>query len=221
MRPLVLFVICLFAATAALAAPSGGQATVGDSERGPGTATTSITTEGGNITETNVTGNPITTRWGAFWGEVSGGIFLGDSSNNIFFEWAVNDPTGSTVYATNETVSDWGPANIVAATADVMPSYLQEDAADNFTNTFNETGDFNSSSLDIANVPYIYLWQNGSQYQNYSTFALKTSDDAALIWAGNVASNLVSFREANTTDYQILVPTDDVGLTYNFYLEFR
>ncbi|RME32253.1 hypothetical protein D6789_00205, partial [Candidatus Woesearchaeota archaeon] len=175
----------------------------------------------GNITETNVSGNPITTRWGAFWGEVSGNVFLGDSANNIFFQWAVTNPTGSTVYAANETVSDWSQGNIVPATPDVMPSYLLDVAADNFTNTFNYTGNFSSASLSVVNASYTPMWQNGTQRTNYSTYALKTADNATLIWAGNVVSNLISFRETNTTDYQILVPADSGGVIYNFYLEFR
>lgn len=206
----------------ALAAPAGGQVTVGATERGSGTASAGVTTEAGNLTEVNISGNPITTRWASFWGEISGGIFLGDASDNIFFEWAVTDPTGGYVYASNDTISDWSQGNIQAAGSGEMPSYLIGDASDNFSNTFSTAGDFNSSSLDVANVPYTTSWQNGSQKQNYTTYALQSAADGALIWAANVVADLVSFKgTGSSTDYQLLVPANASGETYNFYLEFK
>lgn len=222
MRWLVFGIIALCALQAVMAAPAGAQISGTSTERTLEGTSGTVTTEGGNLTQVNVSGTPITTRWGSFWGEISGGILLGDSSNNVFFEWAVTDPSGGVVYATNGTVGDWSPANIEPASVSEMPSYLQERASDNFSNTFNQTGDFNSTSFNIANVPFTTSWQNGSQEANFSTYALKTSDNSTLIWAANVVADLISFKGAgNTTDYQLLVPANSVGVTYNFYLEFR
>ncbi|RME31335.1 hypothetical protein D6789_03090 [Candidatus Woesearchaeota archaeon] len=192
----------------------------GTQERAPAAAAGTETIEAGNVTNTNLTGNTITTRWAGFYGEVSGGILLGDSANNIFYQWTVSDPTGSYVFAANGTVSDWSSANIKEANVTDMASYLLESAGDNFTNTFTTRQWFNSTSLSINNTWTATTWQNGTQTTNFTTYALKTADNSTMIWAGSVVSNAVAFKN-ETTDYQILAPADTTAQTYYFYLEFR
>lgn len=204
-----------------LAAPTGGGVDVGASVRYTEGIAGNNTIIAGNITAVNVSGNTITTRWAGFYGEVSGGILLGDSTDNVFFQWSVTDPTGSWVYAANGTVSDWSSSNIIALNSSFLPSYLLQDSGDNFTNTYNWSGSFNSSSLDVANCPYTYTWQNGTQGAAFATYGLQTADNSTLIWAGAVGSNLESFDNTSTTDYQILAPAVTGGQQYFFYLEFK
>jgi len=196
-----------------MAAPTGGSVAEGATSSWSGTASTSVNTYGGNITEVNVSGYSQTGRWAGFWGEVSGGIRLSDGTNS-FYEWTVTDVTGAVVYAADAAVSNWG--SIAAAGISDLPGYLTAGATDNFTNTFNTTGKtFTSASLSISNVPYTNTYSGGSA-GNLETYALK--DGTTLIWAGKALSNEASF-DGGTVDYQLLVPANTTQQTYNFYLE--
>ncbi len=212
-----LFAISLFAVMA-LAQPTGGATSVGTAESWTGTASTSTATEGGNITELNVSGYAQTGRWAGFWGEITGGFRLADSSAEVFYEWTISDPTDAVVYAANGTVSNW--AGVVAAGVGDMPSFLTTAATDNYTNTFDNTELFTSASMSIITTPYASTWQNGAQGV-LKTYALKDGADSDIIWAGKAISDAQAFQAAGTVDYQILVPADSTPITYNFYLELQ
>ena len=200
----------------ALADPVGGSVTTGASSSMAASAAGTVNLTGGNVTEVNVSGYSSTTRWGGFYGEISGGIRLADSSSNVFYEWTVSNVTNAVVYAANGTISSW--ASIAAATASDMPSYLQQAASDNFTNTFTASEAFTSPSLNVAGTSYALTWQNGAQ-GSLKTYALK--DGSTLIWAGKAIADTTSFKGgSDTVDYQILAPASNSGNTlYYFYLE--
>ncbi len=217
----LLVALCAFGlmltAVAAQSGPTGGQTTVGGSEQGTDSSTSTVDIEGGNVTEVNVTGNSITGRWAGFWGEVSGGIKLTDTGNsNSFYEWSVSDVSGSVVYATNGTVSSW--AAVTPGNDSIMPAYVQADVTDNFNNTFTATEAFTSASLNVASTPYTSTWQNGAQTATLKTYSL-TEGGSTLIWAAKAVADTNSFQSGETVDYQLLVPADSGGLTYTFYLE--
>ncbi len=222
MKKLGLAVLFAGLLAAAFAAPTGASVTAGTQERWAGTSAGTVTTEGGNITQVNVTGYTVTTKWAGFWGEVSGGIRLADASGNVFYEWTVTDPTGGVVYVCNGTVSDWSSTNIQALHEwdSIMPAFLLE-GNDAFNNTFTNVGTFNSPSLSIANVNYTYTWQNGAQGTTFATYALKAVNENVLIWAGNVQNDQSSFKGTPTADYQVLAGVNDPTgtTTFYFYLE--
>ena len=209
---LVIMIVCLFPMT--FAAPGGGATTKVGSQRGSDTAGTSIDIVGGNVTGVNVTTTSITGRWAGFFGNITGGIALGDGTSS-FYEWTVSDVTDSVVYVSNGTVSNWG---LVAASAGDMPSYINTAAADNYSNTFTATENFNSSSItNIASTPYTQTWSSGSQ-GSLKTYSLKDADDSDLVWAGKAINDDTGFN-GETVDYQVLVPADAAVVTYTFYLE--
>jgi len=210
---LTLVSILLFANFASAQAVTGGTTVAGGTQSWSGTSSTSVNILGGNITEVNVSGYSQTGRWAGFWGEVSGGLKLSDSTNS-FYEWTVSDVTGAVVYAADAAVSNWG--SVAAAGTLDMPGYLTAGATDNFTNTFNTTGKtFTSTSLSVGSAPYTNTYSSGAA-GNLETYALK--DGATLIWAGKALSNEASFN-GGTVDYQLLVPANGTQETYNFYLE--
>jgi len=214
-------IISLFTINMAASQPTGGNITLGFSERGVSSGSETAGIESGNLTAVNVTNIAITTRWAGFYGEVSGEIFLGDSSGNRFYEWTVSNVTGAVVFATNSTVSDWSNSNIVAANDSVLPSYLKTSATDNYNNTFNQSGTFTSLSITEANTNYTETFQNGTR-GSLKTYALHSTADDALIFAGVAQDNAESFKTNDTTstkvDYQLLLPAQSATV-YNFYLE--
>ena len=196
-------------------APGGAETDVISSERGEGTASQTADLIGGNVTAVNVEGQQNTGRWGGFFGNISGGIQLGDSTMGLFYEWTVTDFTDSYVYVASDTVSDWG--TLAAASATDQPSYLQEVSADNWTNTFSLTGSFSSASVDpIAGVAYVDTY-DGDGVETFRTWSL-LADSTTLVYAGQAINAATGF-DNSTVDYQILAPASASIVSYQFYLE--
>ena len=211
-------ILVLLAMPIALAAPDGATVTVGATERGSSNAAGTASTEAGNVTEVNISGTAITSRWAGFYGNISAGLVLSDAANNKFYEWTVSDVSGAVVYATNASVSDWSTSNIVAATASDMPAFLTQSTADNYSNTYNAQEAFTSATYSIANTNYAATYSNGVA-GNLKSYSLKATTENALIWAGKALDDETAF-DGGQVDYQVLVPVDGTTTTtYNFYLE--
>lgn len=214
----------LLVAPFAVAAPSGASITTGTQERAPDQSPNTIPSEGGNVTQVNVSGYVVTTKWAGFYGEVSGDIRLADSSNHIFYQWTVSDPADAVVYACNDTVSDWSASNIIPiyaenASTGWLPAFLI-DGTDSFNVTFASQEQFKSNSLTIDNVNYTTTWQGGSKGSDFKTYALASYTDKTLIWAGKAVADKTAFN-SGTADYQILagVNSQSGTTTFYFYLE--
>ena len=194
-------------------APSGAETVVGDTVRGEGTDSETADLVGGNITEVNVSGIQNTGRWGGFFGNIEGGLQLGDTGQGLFYEWTVSDYTGAFVYVANESITNWG---LVAAEASDMPSFLLDAAADNWTNTFDATLAFESASIsEIPDVP-IAQTLDGDGTPAFTTFSL--ASDGTPVWAGQAVNAGTGF-DNSTVDYQILAPAGATPVPYQFYLE--
>ena len=213
---LILFVT-LNLACAVLAIPYGGQVTVGNTEHGTGSTVSSTTVEPGNVTQANVTGTAITTRWAGFYGFITGGIQLADASNNKFFEWTVTNFTNAVVYAANGTVSTW---NLRAMNVSTAP-YDITIGQDNFNRTFTSSEVFQTPGVGpISGTPYALTYQGGV-VGSLKTYALVTNDGSVNVWAGVAIQNTTSFKTGERVDYQIIVPAKTTGTQYNFYLELN
>lgn len=200
----------------AAGAPGGATTTTVSSSRGTGTTSQTANLTGGNVTAVNITGQQITGRWGGFYGNISGGIQLADASSNLFYKWTVTNYTGAYVYAANATVTGW--ASLAAATSAEQPTYLVGAAADNWSNTFNSTGSFQSSSIGpISSTPLAYTL-NSTGGSAFTTYSLYSTSDNAYIYAGKAVNNGNGFN-GETVDYQILAPANSGVVSYQFYLE--
>ncbi len=201
-----------------LAAPTNASVQVGTQERAPSQTAGSLQTEGGNVTEVNVSAYQVTTKWAGFYGTVSGDIRLADAANHIFYQWTVNDPTGGVVYATTGVITDWSSSNIAPlyASDGYLPSFLIT-GTDSFNNTFTQREDFSSPSLTISAVNYTVTNPTSSSFK---TYALRTSDGSILIWAGKINAGQTTFN-GKSGDYQILAGVTDQSAptTFYFYLE--
>ncbi|RKY41343.1 MAG: hypothetical protein DRP85_06625 [Candidatus Makaraimicrobium thalassicum] len=205
------------------AAPTGATTTAGTQERWTGTSVSSVTTEGGNVTEVNVSGYSVTDKWAGFYGQISGGLRLADSSGTVFYEWSVSNVSGSVVYACNGTVSDWSNSNILplnVSHTNLLPSFLLT-GTDSFNYTFTNQETFTSASLSVANTNYTTTWQGGSKGSDFKTYALRSVADTALIWAAKAKENVNSFKAGVTVDYQLLAGVMSLSgnTQYYFYLE--
>jgi hypothetical protein len=211
----LMLVVC---SSLALAAPTGGNVTEGATTHGTGSTSEQVTAYGGNVTEVNVSGTSITTKWVGFYGFIDGGIQLTDSAANKFYEWTISDLTGGFVYAASAAVTDW--TTIKAMNTTSVPAGVAGAASDNYAATFTANEAFQSQSIGpIANTPYALTWQNGAQ-GTLKTYALIDDDGSTNIWAGLIDTAAQSFKAGQQVDYQILAPADAAtGTVYNFYLE--
>lgn len=215
----LLAILMILGAYTVVAAPNGATVAEGAQERASATAAGTVSTQGGNVTQVNVTGTQLTSRWTGFFGTINGGYTLEDGSSNLFYEWTISNTTGAIVYAANGTVSTW---TLAAANELNMPTNLQGvSAPDTFNNTFSATEAFTSATIGpVANTPYTTTWQGGSQGTQLKTYALTDPDDSDIVFAGYSEYNVTSFKgAADPVDYQILAPGFASGVTYNFYLE--
>ncbi|MCF7798377.1 hypothetical protein K9M74_00575 [Candidatus Woesearchaeota archaeon] len=220
-RPTILLLVALFfitgLASLALAEPTGATITPGVSETTVLPAAQALNIQGGYVTYVDVRGGIVTTRWGGFFGNITGEARLGDGSGNYYYIWTVTDPTNAVVYVSTDSITSWDFTDFRPANAGDMPAYLQASVTDNFASTFTQAEAFDSASLFIPVTPYTTTWQDGTQ-GSLRTYALYNSADNAVIWAGKAQGNVQGFQPGKTVDYQLLVPAFGTE-TYNFYLE--
>jgi len=215
---MLMLAIIVLSFSIVVAAPTGGDTTVGASTTGSSTASTAVSIDGGNVTYVDVNSDVVTSRWAGFFGNVSGSLFLADASANNFYKWSISSMTGAVVYAANGTISDWAAGtSIVPLTNANAPSYVNGVSTDNFTQTYNANEAFTSSTYNIASTPYATTYNSSGVAGNLKTYALYSTTDSATIWAGKVVDDANGF-DGTTVDYQILVPAQ-TGTSYSFYME--
>jgi hypothetical protein len=209
---LIILALTVMVASLVSAAPTGGTLVNGTTSHGSNSVSTTRTIHGGNVSEVNVSGSQMTTRWGGFFGSLSGSLQLSDATANKFYEWTVSNFTNAVVYAANASVSNW---NLVAMNSSTAPLFITSAGSDSYANTFTATEAFSSASIaSIAATPYTTTLGAGA----LKTYALTTLDETVKIWAGKAKNDVASFQ-GGVVDYQLLVPAAAAGTTYNFYLE--
>jgi hypothetical protein len=201
----------------ALGAPTGATVMPGTSYTTILPNAQAVNIQGGNITAVHVTGGIVTSRWGGFFGNITGEARLGDNFGNNYYVWTVSNPTNAIVYVSTESITNWLFSSFRPAAETDMPAYLRQDTTDNFMRTFTQQEAFDSASLFIPVTPYTTTWQDGLQ-GTLRTYALYNAVDDAVVWAAKAQADADSFQPGNTVDYQLLVPAQG-ATTYNFYLE--
>ncbi len=211
---LLLVILILSLAYTVNALPSGAETTEGAVFESVASESENLTTVAGNLTEINLTTLAASGRWAGLFGTVNGGIELNDGGTNAFYSWLVTDFGTAAVYAVNSSTSvSWD--DLIAANSTLMPSYLVTVATDNFTNTFNESEDFNTTTFNVSTVPYIETLQytGSGEFKTYSL-----TDGTSLIWSGLVTDDAIGF-DNSVIDYQIMLPASSTPTTYNLYLD--
>ncbi len=179
------------------------------------TSADSVNLEAGNITYADVETNMSTYRWAGLFGNVSGNIVLGDSSNNVMYQWTAQ---GKMVYASTAASVTW--TSLADATATDMPAYLTGAYADNYSQTFTGSSE-NIGSNIFTTITSDYAQTNGgSGWKTYSLW-----DTTNLVWAGPVvAGGQNAYDGATKAQYQIILPEDGTAgdttvQAYNLWVE--
>ncbi len=189
----------------------------------PGTAA-SVITEGGNVTDVNVSANASTEKWAGFYGNVTGNLLLSKGVGGALYIWPWAPTAGGTVCVSTASAFTWGAlVAAVAGNIDTAWSFATTDA-DSATNTLT-----NTCSLYInpqgAVTGVGKFTKNNAGADFWETCAVT---DGAGTGKTNTAFcvNITSGTAAPGTAalYQLMAPTPEAANTtetYYFYLELR
>ena len=184
-----------------------------------------FTTQGGNITYALVGGTLLTSRWAAFFGNVSGAIILGDNANQVF-TWSWTPAIGGEVCLSTNSAYDF----VNAATASTTDAQAMDAntvfglgaAVDNATNTFT-TQDCTIQLNDTASISGT---ANVTTAGGFNTCLIQdgaTSVKGDFAFCTDINATGMNF-EGNNVHYQVMVPTTpSVGSIeeYFFYMELN
>lgn len=120
-------------------------------------------TEGGNITEVNLTSNQSTEKWAGIYGNIVGTLTLATSGANTFYSWTISNVDGSKVCAgTDSSAFTWSAVTSAAeGTIDSIWSFTAGDI-DSVTSTYSDplagcnnfkvAGKTTATTAGVANV---------------------------------------------------------------------
>ena len=173
------------------------------------------TTEGGNITGFNLTGNDSTDRWAGYFGNVSGEIVLGINASNIMYGWVWNGAAGEVCATAAAGTFDW--AGIAAATAQEINSIFSHVASsDNATNTLAD----GSGAIDIEGTSITST--AATDIQGWQTVAIGDGGGASkadYAFCVNLTSGAPTVAGSNG-NYQLMVATQPATIeNYYFFLD--
>jgi hypothetical protein len=195
-------------------------------DRFDGLSAGNSTTEGGNITEVNLSGDFLTDRWAAFFGNISGDIILGDNdSDSLVYSWTYNSASdvGTICASTYDSFTTFDARGALGSEIDSAWGFVSS-ATDSGTNTFNESDCIMGvGSTFISNASYADTGPAGE----FITCALRTNNTGSVtkndfFFCSNATAS-TNYRN-DPADFEIMVPTDNaVGATetYYFYANFN
>jgi hypothetical protein len=208
------------------------------SRRDNGAVGSTIQAEAGNVTLLYIDDLRTTLRWQGYYGNVSGGITLQDSSGNKFYDWSLTSPSGE-VYAANKSSVSWTTIQCFnyskAAGEQVITLRNLEDSynmnatdKDGVNETFNATyqstfkvGTKTISSADSC--PTAYTFVNSLQQASSFPEVLLTDNVSAIVYTALLEQDATGF-DGLTHDFQMIVGEngDDAAVTnYYFFVELE
>lgn len=200
----------LLAVAGAYAAIQGATVTTGRSDTMTATTAGNDTAEGGYVTMINLTATMSTDRWQGYYGNVTGDLQLGYSTN-VFYDFS--GATALSVFASRNQSFDFASLEAAAAAdVDTVWGYAigNDQAADVFTGSRNIGG---------VVVPTAALEPTGPNRWFSGIFDDGSSTAKGYFAFGtNVTDGSVAGFDGNGWHYQLMVPADGTEM-YFFFLE--
>ena len=181
---------------------------------------TPFITEGGNVTELNLSANISTEKWAGLWGNISGQIMLSDGSNT-FYSWSWTSANGGVVCAQPSATADFDWTSAAAATAgdvDNAFSFATGDT-DSATSTLTQSCSITISGSTVSGAAA----QTASGFQTCALKDTGTPTKGDLSFCTDISSGTTLFN-SKTGDYALLLPTNENAgqtETYVFWLELH
>lgn len=191
------------------------------------TATTagSLVTEGGNVTEMNLTSNQSTEKWAGLYGNATGNLLLHKGTGNALYVWSWNPASGGEVCVNVGGTFAWALSAATTATEiDTAWDFAAGDL-DSAASTFITTAAYNLAGIGSGTTVGAYT-RNYAGANTWETFALEDTGTPAktdLAFCVNVSSTATT--ALNTTGgYQLMAATNQTVATfetYYFYIEMN
>lgn len=180
-----------------------------------------VTTEGGNVTNLNLSSNISTEKWAGYWGNLSGNIFLSPGVS-MFYTWAWDSGSGGEVCAvTASSGFDWSNAQtIAAATVDTIWAFTGADT-DSAANTLAD-----SCSVTVAGTSIAGSVGTSTGTGGFQTCAVGDGDDTAksdVAFCVNITQGGSLFN-GQSGDYELLTATNETSgatETHYFWMELN
>jgi len=180
-----------------------------------------VTTEGGNVTELNLSSNISTEKWAGYYGNVTGQIVLAPNNADMFYTWTWTSAEGGEVCAVAAASGfDWS-AVAAAAAGDVDTVWgFATGETDSSTSTMTGT-----CTMDVAgtSVPTACTTMpvSGLESTVITDGAAVVKSDIA--FCVNITAGSTLFN-GGTGDYELLTAADEVAgnmETHYFWLELN
>ena len=180
-----------------------------------------VTTEGGNVTELNLSSNISTEKWAGYWGNVTGEIVLAPNNADMFYTWAWTSADGGEVCAVAATSGfNWAAVQTIAAATIDTIWFFDGGDTDSAVNTIP-----NACNLGVAGATPVGTG-NYTGVGGFETCAVGDGDDAAksdVAFCVNI-TNSGSLFNGLSGDYELLTATNETAgasETHYFWLELN
>jgi len=208
------------------------------SERMSAWGSQTVVAMAGNITQFNTDTSSVTRTWQGYFGNVTGNIVLGDSSNNTLYDWSVANPQGEIFAVRSATVPTWTAArcsntseiesedttlgNSIAIDEDsvnrtfVVQGSTEAQAAYGST-LAHPTFYVASSQIDADDCAVAYMYnQSGSPSDRFRQVLLSDGSTVPIIYTTFLAHTFSPSAESTgfdgrTHDFQMIVGEDGHG----------
>jgi len=158
-----IFLLIILAANLLTATPSGASISPGASSQTPSGQASNHSAIAGNITEMTIfSGSGGSQSWQGYYGNVSGGLSLGDSSSNVMYNWSLATPNGEVYASTNSSIT-W--SNLQCFNFSASGTYTDESGNggttnQNGTNASILEAEYNIGPTDIDGINETFATNN-------------------------------------------------------------
>jgi len=190
-----------------------------------------FTTEGGNISEVNVTASAqLTDRWAGIFGVITGTEIVLKSSDDAggthLYNWTASTAAGGEICVSTGSGFDFSAIQETIEGDIEVGDWVFGDVADNVSNTFEDPGcGLVFTAVTPANTDNTtYINHVGSDFITcaFKDTATPTAP-ANLAFCTEINASGTNYK-GNAVDYELMVPTNDsVGAieTYYFFVEIN
>lgn len=228
----LVLVVCMLMASMSffvIATPNGVVITPGTSTgKGTNPAGQDTNAIAGNVTELTIDSNTTTQSWQGYYGNISGSVGLKDSSDNVMYNWTLNNE--GEIYASNASSLEW----------DGIQCYDEPNNMTFFENMFgigitdpdglNETFDLNNHAGFYTNSIQFTSGECNST-KLFNSAGVGTFDEVLLTDGPNIIFASLINNDADgfdgiPHDFEMLVledghGTDTTTTTYYFWAELE
>lgn len=209
----------LFAGT--LMAISGTSSITVSQSRWNGAVTAqSALTQGGNISSANIGTTQLTSKWAAYYGNLTGTIRLsGTETGAAVYVWTYAASNGGEVCVSTGSAQSFS-APLTAVTGTIDTAFVTTGAPDNAAGTFNTT----CPTLTLNTGAMTGFIAAATQGSSTFTTCAGTFGGATAIGDHGFCTNINSAGKNylnSTNNYEMIVPTGTSNRTYYFYAELN